>query len=100
MEKLHTHSNPAIHCRHCPAGVMRQQRITYFTWLGEELVTVPNFPAWVCDICGKREYDEQAVATLSMLLSPEAGNPSRRFKRATQPDSTKRNFTHPRTTDG
>jgi len=100
MENLQTLSNRTIHCRHCPAGVMRQQRITYFTWLGEELITVPNFPARVCDICGKREYDEQAVATISMLLSPEAGNSSRCFKHTTRPDSTKPKFSHSRTTDG
>ena len=79
---------------------MRQQHVTYFTWLGEELVTVPNFPAWVCDICGKREYDEQAVATLSMLLSPEAGKPSRRFEHTPQPDPAKRKFSRPGTVDG
>ena len=55
---------------------MHPRRITYFTWLSEELITVPNFPARVCDLCGKREYDEHAVATLAMLLSPEAGKPT------------------------
>ena len=28
--------------------------MTYFTWLNEELITVPHFPAWVCDMCGRR----------------------------------------------
>ena len=31
---------------------MHLRHITYFTWLDEELVTVPNFPAWVCDFVG------------------------------------------------
>jgi len=48
-------------CGECQAGVLSLQFITYFTWLDDELVTVPNFPAWVCDVCGKREYDERAV---------------------------------------
>lgn len=64
---------PAFSCSACQAGVMRLQFLTYFTWLGEELVTVPNFPAWVCDVCGKREYDERAVNWLTTLLSPNAG---------------------------
>ena len=65
--------------------MMRLRFITYFTWLDEELVTVPNFPAWVCDVCGKREYDERAVNWLTTLLSPNAGQttitsrPSRRL---------------------
>ena len=43
---------------------MHLRHITYFTWLGEELITVPSFPAWICDMCGKREYDERAIAWL------------------------------------
>ncbi len=98
-----TNSTPAhrsIPCNDCPAGIMYQRPITYFTWLGNELITVPNFPAWVCDLCGKREYDERAVAMLAMLLNPEAGKPTRRVKRAPQPDPRKRNLSHPRSSDG
>jgi len=57
--------------------MLRPRLITYFTWLGDELITVQNFPAWVCDVCGKREYDEKAVSWLSMLLNPTAGKPTR-----------------------
>ena len=60
-------------CSECSAGMMHLRHITYFTWLDEELVTVPNFPAWVCDVCGRREYDPRALNHLSMLLSPNAG---------------------------
>jgi YgiT-type zinc finger domain-containing protein len=65
-----------IPCNECQAGVMHKHYITYFTWLGEELITVPNFPAWVCDVCGKREYDHQAEIWLQTLLKPEAGKPT------------------------
>lgn len=63
----------AYACNECQAGMMHLQFITYFTWLDDELVTVPNFPAWVCDVCGKREYDGRAVNWLTTLLSPNAG---------------------------
>lgn len=62
-------------CTECSAGIMHPRMITYFTWLGEELITVPHFPAWVCDVCGKREYDEKAVAWLNMILDPNTGKP-------------------------
>jgi YgiT-type zinc finger domain-containing protein len=52
--------------------------LTYFTWLNNELITVPNFPAWVCDICGRREYDPRAVKWLNTLLNPETGRPASR----------------------
>jgi len=56
-------------CPECQTGVLRLQHLTYFTWLNEELITVPNFPAWVCDICGRREYDGRAITWLNTLLS-------------------------------
>lgn len=62
-------------CSECPGGKLHQRQITYFTWLGDELITVPNFPAWVCDVCGRREYDPQAVARLNLFLNPNAGRP-------------------------
>ena len=60
-------------CSECQTGVMRLEHITYFTWLNDELVTVPHFPAWVCDVCGRREYDGRAISWLNTLLNPEAG---------------------------
>ena len=96
MKELHSaHTPENILCKECPAGNMRLRHITYFTWLGEELITVPNFPAWICDMCGKREYDERAISWLTMLLSPNAGESTRRIKRTPKPDSPKRNISHP-----
>jgi YgiT-type zinc finger domain-containing protein len=63
-------------CTECQAGQMHKQMVTYFTWLADELITVPNFPAWVCDVCGRREYDAQALNRLQLLLNPSAGRPA------------------------
>ena len=63
-------------CTECSAGKMRREFVTYFTWLGEELITVPDFPSWVCDVCGRREYDVRALNQLSLLLNPNAGKRS------------------------
>lgn len=54
---------------------MHLNSATLMTWLGNDLITVPNFPAWICDLCGYRSYDSQALAQLSLLLNPEAGTP-------------------------
>jgi YgiT-type zinc finger domain-containing protein len=77
-------------CSECQTGVMHLEYLTYFTWLDDELVTVPNFPAWVCDVCGRREYDARAIARLNTLLNHEIGRratPRRRpgMGRADQP---------------
>jgi len=62
-----------IPCSECSIGMMHKARVTYFTWLADELISVPDFPAWICDVCGKREYDAQALNRLAMLLSPLPG---------------------------
>jgi YgiT-type zinc finger domain-containing protein len=62
-------------CIKCQGGRKRLQSATLMTWLGNEVITVPDFPAWICDMCGHRTYDTHALAELSMLLNPDAGTP-------------------------
>ncbi|OGN92901.1 MAG: hypothetical protein A2Z71_05200 [Chloroflexi bacterium RBG_13_50_21] len=81
-------------CPECHTGVFRLEYLTYFTWLNDELITVPNFPSWVCDVCGKREYDTHAVSWLNMLLSPTTGQ-KHRIRRRNQPGSMDRPQPHP-----
>ena len=64
---------PVFPCSECQAGHMHRDYVAYFTYLGDELISVPDFPAWVCDICGRCEYDENALTRLTLLLSPNAG---------------------------
>jgi YgiT-type zinc finger domain-containing protein len=66
-------SESAYICGECKAGVLHLEYITYFTWLDEELITVPSFPAWICDMCGRREYDPRAISWLNILLNPSTG---------------------------
>jgi YgiT-type zinc finger domain-containing protein len=68
-------------CPECHSGVVRLEYLTYFTWFNDELITVPNFPSWVCDVCGRREYDRRAVSWLNTMLTPGTGhNPAARRK--------------------
>jgi len=79
MEQTNSQKSVKYHslCIECQTGVLRQKHLTYFTWFNEELVTVPNFPAWVCDVCGRREYDSKAIVWLNTLLNHEAGKPQK-----------------------
>ena len=72
-------------CAECRAGILQPCHITYFTWLGNELISVPHFPAWVCDVCGRREYDSKAILWLNMILDPNAGKPTTRRRRIQPP---------------
>lgn len=70
-------------CAQCHVGMMHSKHITYFTHIQNELITVPNFPAWVCDVCGRREYDMQSIQWLNILLDPNAGKPTQTKPRTT-----------------
>ncbi len=58
-------------CPTCAGGRRSLHHITYFAWHRNQLITVPNFPAWVCDLCGTRDYDTRAVSWLNTLLSTQ-----------------------------
>jgi YgiT-type zinc finger domain-containing protein len=78
-------------CSECSAGMMHLHYITYFTWLNDELIIVPNFPAWICDVCGKRSFDPRAITWLNALLNPSAGGAhTRRAQRRQRPSSLDR----------
>jgi YgiT-type zinc finger domain-containing protein len=82
--------NQTFSCGECQAGHLRRAYVTYFTWLGDELITVPDFPAWVCDVCGRREYDPHALSQLNLLLNPNAGRPRQRNRKFTPTTPSKK----------
>ncbi|MBM3143648.1 MAG: YgiT-type zinc finger protein [Chloroflexi bacterium] len=78
-------SQEAYTCPECQAGILRLQHITYFAQVSGEFIAVPEFPAWVCDVCGLREYDHRALSWLSVMLDPQTGRPSRPVRRLHKP---------------
>ncbi len=67
-------------CPECQAGILRLQHMTYFMQMAGEYVAVPEFPAWVCDVCKMREYDHRAISWLNVLLDPQTGRSRRGSK--------------------
>jgi len=49
---------------------MRPRRITYAGYHGDLFIVVPNMPAYICDVCGNRQYDEEALMQLIPLIGP------------------------------
>jgi YgiT-type zinc finger domain-containing protein len=74
--QLSDHETDSYPCPECHSGIVRLEYLTYFTWFNDELITVPNFPSWVCDVCGRREYDPRAVSWLNIILTPGTGRDS------------------------
>lgn len=75
-------------CPKCSGGTLTLNYLTYYTRLGSEWVTVPNFPAWVCNVCHHREDDARARNWLTILLSAETGDHE-------QPGTLQRRRSHP-----
>ena len=85
MKEIEDNFTEYFTCNECHAGNLQPRRVTYFTWIGSQLISVPHFPAWVCDVCGRREYDMKAVMWLDMILDPNAGKPTKKRRGAPRP---------------
>jgi len=64
-------------CPVCHIGRLHLQPVTYTQVYYGMLVSVPNTPAWVCDMCHTVEYDRQSVQRIAALME-QAGPPRRR----------------------
>jgi len=42
--------------------------MVYLQWYGDNLLIANRMPAMVCDVCGERIYDYEAVECLQQLL--------------------------------
>jgi YgiT-type zinc finger domain-containing protein len=69
-------------CPHCQAGNLNLKRVVYARWYGPHFVTIPNFPSWVCDVCGSLEYDGAALEQVRLVLGREAGPSVESLRRA------------------
>lgn len=81
-----------VTCPECSVGHLKQRSVAYFTWMGDELISVPDFPAWVCDVCGRREYDTNALNWLAAMLSPLTGKPFRPSGSPVRAKNNQKNF--------
>ncbi len=59
-------------CPHCQMGTLRPKAVVFAHWFEGQFITIPDFPGWVCDICGERQYDAEAIERLETILGPEA----------------------------
>ncbi|MBN2554546.1 MAG: YgiT-type zinc finger protein [Anaerolineales bacterium] len=73
-----TQDNPPIEsnssqlaCPDCRVGNLKLGHASFFTDVDGAVITLPDFPAWICDLCGYREYDNSALSKLQALLATE-----------------------------
>jgi len=57
------------HCFECQVGHMVERQVAHAIWMEDALIMVPDFPAWVCDVCGRLEFDARAINRLNLVLN-------------------------------
>jgi YgiT-type zinc finger domain-containing protein len=55
-------------CPACYTGRLQRRQIPYLEWHGKNLLVVNRMPAIVCDVCGERMYDPDALEHLQRLV--------------------------------
>jgi YgiT-type zinc finger domain-containing protein len=55
-------------CPECRMGTLEWQNVFFFMLQEGQPIGVPDFPAWICNFCGRREYDSAALAELRTTL--------------------------------
>ncbi|MFZ3071030.1 MAG: YgiT-type zinc finger protein [Anaerolineaceae bacterium] len=77
-------ANPET-CPRCMVGRIKQKPVTFSAIVDGHLLSVPNFPAWVCDVCHAFMYDPIAMNQLhASLAAKQTPKPSRRVRATKQ----------------
>ncbi len=66
-------------CPHCHLGHLDLHLTVYVRVFGSTLIHVPNTPAWECDVCHHRQFEEMSIQRIEMLVG-EAGPPPNRYR--------------------
>lgn len=61
------------YCPRCQFGRCRPGKATYVHVHRGMLISVPDTPAYICDACGYREFDQGAVQQLRALVGGQKG---------------------------
>jgi len=55
-------------CPRCQIGYLQPEKATYAYVHNGMLLSVPNMPAWKCDICQYQEFDYDAITQVEALV--------------------------------
>ncbi len=67
---MNSSSTPTYICPECHTGQLKPGNVSHAAWLGEnDFMIIPQVTAWICDVCGHVDYDEQAVMLLEALFN-------------------------------
>ncbi|OJX38089.1 MAG: hypothetical protein BGO78_08640 [Chloroflexi bacterium 44-23] len=98
MMKIETQNNKMT-CPDCQVGKYELKKVTYYTYVGNELITVPDFPCWVCNVCKRYDYDQKALNQVYLMLNANLGKPVSRGRKNNPAKLTNARSRRPHQTD-
>ncbi|MBP6016616.1 MAG: YgiT-type zinc finger protein [Candidatus Promineofilum sp.] len=75
----------SIQCQECGIGRCRPVTTPYLLPIGKHMLVMPDSPAYVCDICGNRFFDDEFLNGVHYLLEQAAEESRRRTRRRQAP---------------
>lgn len=57
----------SLGCSACERGHLLRDRVRSAFWVGEGLVVIEDIPAFVCDSCGERFFDDETAMRLDLM---------------------------------
>lgn len=79
-------------CPRCSIGRIRSVKTVFSREVAGHLLSVPNFPAWECDVCHAFMFDPKALLELHQVLNyePESNRPKPRSR--SKPTASKKSI--------
>lgn len=74
-----------IQCEECGIGRCRPVSAPYLLKIGKHMLVMPDSPAYVCDICGNRFFDDDFLDGVHYLLEQAAADSRRHARRRQAP---------------
>jgi len=58
------------YCQQCGMGVLHVEIKTLFRIINNDVIFIPDFPLWKCDVCKWVEYDDESLEQLIRVVGP------------------------------
>lgn len=75
----------AMRCEECGVGHYHPIKSAYVLRLGKHMMVMPDAPAYVCDVCSYRCFDDAFLESIHDLLKHSAQGDQRQGKRPQMP---------------
>lgn len=70
-----------LKCEECGVGRYRPIKSPYLMKMGQHMLVMPDAPAYLCDVCGYRCFDDDFLVSLYYLVRQAVDDPNRRARK-------------------